>query len=76
MHGKGVYTWADGRKYEGDYLNDRKHGFGSYVWADGRQYVGEWLNGKQHGEGKYKQANGQGFKTGVWQDGKRVQWLE
>lgn len=25
MHGKGVYTWKDGRKYDGDYLNDKKH---------------------------------------------------
>ena len=27
MHGKGIYTWKDGRKYEGEYLNDKKHGF-------------------------------------------------
>ena len=25
MHGKGVYSWADGRKYEGDYFNDKKN---------------------------------------------------
>ena len=25
MHGKGVYTWKDGRRYEGDYYNDKKH---------------------------------------------------
>jgi len=25
MHGKGVYTWKDGRRYDGDYLNDKKH---------------------------------------------------
>ena len=25
MHGKGVYTWNDGRKYEGEYQNDKKH---------------------------------------------------
>jgi len=24
MHGKGVYTWKDGRKYEGDYVDDKK----------------------------------------------------
>ncbi len=32
MHGKGIYTWKDGRRYEGEYLNDRKHGFGVYTW--------------------------------------------
>lgn len=25
MHGYGVYTWKDGRRYEGDYFNDKKH---------------------------------------------------
>ena len=46
MHGFGVYTWADGRCYEGEYLNDKKHGFGKYIWADGRQYIGHWNLGK------------------------------
>lgn len=32
MHGKGVYTWKDGRKYEGEYINDKKHGNGVYTW--------------------------------------------
>lgn len=49
MHGKGVYTWPDGRKYEGDYKYDKKSGRGVYYWADGRsiyfvnlEYDGEW----------------------------------
>ena len=25
MHGKGVNTWNDGNKYEGEYKNDKKH---------------------------------------------------
>lgn len=24
MHGKGLYTWRDGRKYDGEYHNDKK----------------------------------------------------
>jgi len=46
MHGQGIYKWADGRKYEGDYLNDKKHGFGIYTYPDGRSYKGNWSNGK------------------------------
>lgn len=42
MHGFGTYTWKDGRKYEGNYLNDKKNGFGVYIWSDGRQYHGYW----------------------------------
>jgi hypothetical protein len=36
MHGKGLYTWKDGRFYEGEYIDDKKNGYGVYVWADGR----------------------------------------
>ena len=46
MHGQGVYTWSDGRKYEGEYYMDKKHGYGIYYWADGRKYEGNWANGK------------------------------
>lgn len=42
MHGYGTYKWADGRRYEGEYLNDHKHGHGLYTYADGRKYDGEW----------------------------------
>ena len=33
MHGKGKYTWKDGRYYEGEYINDKKHGCGVYRWV-------------------------------------------
>lgn len=75
MHGKGVYTWDDGRKYEGSYYKDKKHGFGIYKWADGRIYEGMWLEGRQHGKGKYVLPDGTA-KVGRWVDGKRVEWFE
>jgi len=40
MEGQGVFTWVDGRKYEGEYLDDKKHGYGKFVWPDGRIYKG------------------------------------
>jgi hypothetical protein len=42
MHGQGVFTWADGRKYEGEYIDDKKQGHGVFKWPDGRQYDGQW----------------------------------
>ena len=30
MHNRGIYSWKDGRKYEGEYQQDLKHGFGVY----------------------------------------------
>ena len=28
MNGKGLFTWPDGRKYEGNFKNDKKDGYG------------------------------------------------
>ena len=73
MHGRGVYTWKEGRRYDGEYRMDKKHGYGKYVWVDGREYEGQWMNGKMHGEGKYTLPNGES-RIGVWADGKRIRW--
>lgn len=54
MHGSGTFTWADGRKYVGEYVHDKKQGYGEFEWPDGRVYKGKWFNGKQHGTGNYK----------------------
>jgi hypothetical protein len=42
MDGVGVYLWSDGRRYTGEYKDDKKHGYGEYSWADGRVYSGCW----------------------------------
>lgn len=46
MHGYGECTWADGRRYLGDYSHGRKHGYGEFYWPDGRAYKGEWKHGR------------------------------
>jgi hypothetical protein len=35
MEGSGVFTWPDGRKYDGEYIDDKKEGNGKYIYADG-----------------------------------------
>ncbi len=75
MHGKGIYTWNDGRIYEGEFSDDKKHGFGIYTWADGRKYEGLWADGKQNGKGKYILCDGF-VRIGIWENGKRIKWLE
>lgn len=32
MHGKGEFTWPNGRKYVGEYINDKREGYGEYIW--------------------------------------------
>ena len=65
MDGTGVFTWSDGRKYEGEYVDDKKEGHGVFTWPDGRQYDGSWKNGKQHGFGIYHSSRGE-IKRGEW----------
>ena len=76
MDGHGVFTWPDGRRYEGDYKDDKKDGYGIFEWADGKKYKGYWQNGKQNGEGEFYND-----QTGTWrkclvQNGRRVRWLD
>ena len=73
-HGKGAYTWPDGRKYVGQYAEDMKEGHGTFYWPDGRKYEGGWMQGKQHGEGTYTKANGES-KVGIWENGKMQKWI-
>ena len=72
-----MFTWEDGKLYQGQYENDRKHGYGTFAWNNGRQYAGWWVNGMEHGEGTYRQSDTEtGFRRmrGVWEEGKRVKW--
>ena len=32
MDGKGEFSWADGRKYIGQYVDDKKQGYGIFQW--------------------------------------------
>ena len=75
MDGKGIFTWADGRRYVGDYVDDIKQGYGEFLWPDGRRYKGQWENGKQHGIGTYCSSDGE-VREGEWKEGKRIRWLD
>jgi hypothetical protein len=70
----GIYTWQDGRMYEGFYKEDKKHGFGVYTWSDLKRYAGWWSNGKQHGLGVFISRDGK-RKLGIWEDGRKLRWL-
>lgn len=55
MHGKGTFSWPNGRKYTGNVLNknkllqyhlDLKDGYGEFVFENGSSYRGLWKSGK------------------------------
>ena len=73
MHGYGQLEWPDGRRYEGEYFEDKKHGFGTFIWPNGSFYQGSWVDGKQHGTGILSKNGTE--KTYLWENGKKVQEL-
>lgn len=34
-NGYGIQEWPDGRKYEGEFVNNLKHGDGVFTWTNG-----------------------------------------
>lgn len=71
MDGPGVFTWAGGLKYEGEFVCNMPLGQGTYTWPDGSSYKGEVYNGVRHGTGTYKCAKNGVSYTGQWHQSKR-----
>lgn len=40
--GYGVYTYSNGDKYEGNWLNNMKEGKGYFFYNNGELYMGHW----------------------------------
>ena len=76
MEGKGVFKWPDGRRYEGNFVNDKKEGYGEYYWNDGRIFKGMWKDGVQNGEGEIYEPKKNKIKKGIWRDGKLIKLID
>lgn len=46
-----IEQWPDGKKYRGEYENDKKHGKGMIIYPDGSKFEGNFMRGQLHGEG-------------------------
>src|SRR6516225_8483883 len=78
----GTYTFPDGRKYVGEYRDNKRNGKGTYTWPDGK-YVGEYRDGKENGRGTLTLPDGRkyvgefrdslenGKGTYTWPDGRK-----
>ena len=42
VHGKGIYIWEEGKRYEGEFLNGKKHGYGTFYLNNELVYEGTW----------------------------------
>lgn len=65
----GTYTYANGNRYDGHWLDDKRHGRGVFVCAeDGSVYDGEWSLGRKEGRGTLKMAQGHMIEA-TWKHG-------
>ena len=39
MDGNGIFIWPDGRKYEGDYKEDKEEWYGILEWGNGNIFI-------------------------------------
>ena len=44
-NGLGTHLSPDGKKYEGEWKDDKKHGQGTETYPNGSKYLGEFKNG-------------------------------
>mmetsp|Transcript_5526 Transcript_5526/g.9779 ORF Transcript_5526/g.9779 Transcript_5526/m.9779 type:complete len:121 (-) Transcript_5526:59-421(-) len=50
--GHGLYKWANGNEYEGDFSEGDINGFGEFRWESSLStYRGEWKKGRKNGPG-------------------------
>ena len=66
----GTYTWENGKKYVGEWKDNKWHGQGTAAFPDGEKYVGEWQNNKRNGQGTATYAIGDKY-VGEYRNDKR-----
>ncbi len=67
--GHGLYTWASGNRYVGEWSLDRQNGKGTLILTSGAVYEGEFRAGREHGNGKMTWPNGAWYE-GAYEKGK------
>ena len=75
MHGHGLMVYADGSKYEGQFVQGKKCGHGTRFFSSGDHYIGQFRDNMMNGTGIYYSVAQQNKRQGEWLNGKRVSWL-
>ena len=68
--GTGSMKFANGDRYEGQWIKDRIEGQGTYVYKNGNTYTGQWKNEMMNGRGEMVYA-GREVYTGQWENDMR-----
>eukprot|EP00960_Hanusia_phi_P054807 762781-Hanusia_phi.AAC.10 len=87
---RGTFIYADGSRYEGEFVDGRFEGKGKRTYHDGSEYSGSFHDGRRHGKGVYWDVDGnvydgeflegvcQGIGTKTWVSGRtyRGEWKQ
>ena len=66
--GNGVYTWASGDKYSGEWQHSQHHGNGVFEWYSGAKYFGSFkFNKRNDKHGTFTWHNGDRYE-GAFKD--------
>lgn len=66
IEGRGIMTWPNGDRYEGDWKKGLMDGEGTYTYAAaGYSYTGHWVKGYIKGHGTFRFNNGN-VMEGEW----------
>ncbi|XP_078032745.1 uncharacterized protein LOC144467703 [Augochlora pura] len=71
MEGEGLYKWANGTYYKGEFQQNQMHGTGLLQWHNNCWYKGDFENCFQHGRGLYVDSDNHFMYTGQWLKGRR-----
>jgi hypothetical protein len=66
--GRGIRSYPDGQRYEGDWRDGRRNGQGTVKWPNGTTYVGGFKDDKASGTGTLTDETGAAY-TGTWMSG-------
>lgn len=74
INGQGIYKWASGAVYSGEFQNGARNGYGQYTFKNGDVYIGEWQSNQCHGYGVYYYNALSAYKlyAGEWLAGQRT----
>jgi hypothetical protein len=67
-NGKGVFTSANGERYDGEWRDDKRNGRGVATSPKGDRYEGEWRDGTSNGKGVRSWPDGDRYE-GEYHDG-------
>ncbi len=74
-NGKGIFTYGDGSKYVGEFLDGEPKGMGVCYYVNGDRYEGMWEHHAPQGEGIMYFSSGLTYGA-IWDRGKSVKELQ